>query len=46
CRGGGGGPAAAELAGRIYVAGIAVPELLTDARTGPDRADEEGGCRR
>jgi pilus assembly protein CpaF len=45
-RAGGRGPAAAELAGRIYVAGIAVPELLTDARTGPDRADEEGGCRR
>ncbi|MCW2490781.1 MAG: hypothetical protein JWN47_145 [Frankiales bacterium] len=45
-RAGGRGPAAAELAGRIYVAGIAVPELLTDARTCPDRADEEGGCRR
>ncbi|MDQ1737503.1 MAG: pilus assembly protein CpaF [Pseudonocardiales bacterium] len=45
-RAGGRGPAAAELAGRIYVAGIAVPELLTDAPTGPDRADEEAGCRR
>jgi pilus assembly protein CpaF len=43
---GGLGPAAAELAGRIEMAGIAVPELLTDARTGPDRADEEAGCRR
>jgi pilus assembly protein CpaF len=45
-RAGGRGPAAAELAARIHVAGIAVPELLTDARTGPDRADEVGGCRR
>jgi pilus assembly protein CpaF len=45
-RAGGRGPAAAELAGRIDVAGIAVPELLTDARTGPHRAAEEAGYRR